>query len=63
MEVVTESDDGPTNAHWVILQDDKGWAAVGGHKNINLVFEIAGNDEDAVFEAIAAIEGTNLCCF
>ncbi len=63
VEVVTESDDGPTDAQWVILRDDKGWAAVGGNKNINLVFEIAGNDEDAVFEAIAAIEGTNLCCF
>ena len=63
VDEVDQTADGDTTVRWVILREGERWAAVGGRENVNLVFEIEGNDEQAVFEAIAEIEGVNLCHF
>lgn len=63
VEEVDQTADGDTTVRWVILREGEKWAAVGGREDVNLVFEIEGNDEQAVFEAIAGIEGVNLCHF
>ncbi|MFQ5879891.1 MAG: SCO family protein, partial [Dehalococcoidia bacterium] len=36
-------------ARWTVLRKGKSWAAVGGKENINLVFEMEGNDDQAVY--------------